>query len=419
MHVIKVGLNYRVAPLEVREKVTFSSNEIKKATRLLNEKYTILENVIISTCNRTEIFAVVEQVDDGIISLQQFMKDWFQLQESEFVNYFQNSMDDDAIRHLFTLAVGLDSMVIGETQILGQIRSAFLTAQEMNATGRLLNELFKRVITFAKRSHNETGIGEHAVSISYVAVELCKEIFGSIQDTRAVVLGAGEMGALTVKNLQAAGVEKITVINRTYARAVNLAEELHVEALPMEQLINVLKDADLFISSTGSSEVILDKTSLQVLREKPLTIVDIAVPRDIDPSVKELGNIVLYDVDDLQGVVDENIHMREEAAAIIKSEVATEVCAFNEWVAMLDTVPLIKALHKKSNQIQKTTLQSIHRKMPDLSERERRVLEKHTSSIIHQLLRDPLETVKDMGKHQQPERDLQLFKHIFGLEVRE
>jgi len=419
MHMIKVGLNYRIAPLEVREKVSFSSNEIEEAMRLLNEKYTILENVIISTCNRTEIFAVVEQVDSGILSLQQFMMDWFQLQENEFMNYFQNSKDNDAIRHLFTLAIGLDSMVIGETQILGQLRSAFLTAQAINTTGKLLNELFKRVITFAKRSHKETGIGEHAVSISYVAVELFKKVFGNMQDTRAVVLGAGEMGELTVKNLQSAGLERITVMNRTYARAVDLATKLNVEAMPIEQLIDALKDADIFISSTGSREVILDKKSLQKLQEKPLTIVDIAVPRDIDPTVKELENIVLYDVDDLQGVVDENVQMRKEAAAIIKSQVETEVSAFNEWVAMLDTVPLIKALHKKSNHIQETTLQSIHRKIPNLSEREKKVLEKHTSSIIHQLLRDPLETVKDMGKHQQPERDLQLFKHIFGLKVRE
>src|SRR5699024_3562510 len=213
MHMIKVGLNYRIAPLEVREKVSFSSNEIEEAMRLLNEKYTILENVIISTCNRTEIFAVVEQVDSGILSLQQFMMDWFQLQENEFMNYFQNSKDNDAIRHLFTLAIGLDSMVIGETQILGQLRSAFLTAQAINTTGKLLNELFKRVITFAKRSHKETGIGEHAVSISYVAVELFKKVFGNMQDTRAVVLGAGEMGELTVKNLQSAGLERITVMN--------------------------------------------------------------------------------------------------------------------------------------------------------------------------------------------------------------
>lgn len=421
MHIVKVGLNYQVAPLDIREKVTFSNDEIKEAMLELKEQYNVMENVIVSTCNRTEIFAVVTQPHIGIATVQQFLMDWFHMEEDDFLPFLQTLKDKDVIEHLFKLVTGLDSMVIGETQILGQVKDAFLTAQELETTGTIFNELFKRAITFAKRAHKDTVVSEQAVSISYVAVELAKKIFGDIKKKHVVILGAGEMGELALKNLQGSGASEITVVNRTLEKAEKLAKKFSANAVHMGQLLHVLKDADILISSTGAEEVVLNKQALlpvqKLRRGNPLFIIDIAVPRDIDRSVEELDSVFLYDIDDLHGVVDKNLEARKQAAKIIEGQLVDEICAFKNWVAMLDAVPVIRALREKSISIQERTLKSIYRKIPDLTEREKKVLQKHTKSIIHQLLEEPINTAKQMSKYQESDEALDLFKEIFGLDM--
>lgn len=423
MHIIKVGLDYHESPLDFREKVTFLKDDISEATRLLEETYNLTEHVIVSTCNRTEIFAVVSNVTEGMDALHRFFVEWFHLTSDEYTNYFLNSKDNDAIKHLFKLTSGLSSMVLGETQILGQIRNAFLEAQKTGTTGKVLNELFKRAITFAKRAHKETLFGEHAVSISYVAVEQVKQMFHDLKSTSVLIVGAGEMGKLALKNLQAAGVKDITVVNRTFARAQELAVEHNVHAVPMKELADALQQTHLLISCTGSSGRVINQDFLKSVQRKrkamPLAIIDIAVPRDVDTSVNQLPGVTLYDVDDLQVVVDENMAARKEAARTIEKSVGKEVDAFNDWLRMLNAVPIIRALQEKSTSIQKTTLESISRKIPDLTEREMKVLEKHTSSILHQLLEHPIEVVKHMGRQEQSEEQLGLVKHIFGLNTNE
>lgn len=423
MHIIKVGLDYQIAPLEIREKLTFSENDRVTAMQALKDHEHILENVIVSTCNRTEIFAVVEDVETGLVSVEHFLMDWFQIKSEQMIPYLQHLIDGEAIKHVFRLVTGLNSMVIGETQILGQVRDAFLTAQQMKATGNVFNELFKRAVTFAKRAHRETMINEQAVSISYVAVELAKTHFSSIEDKHAVVLGAGEMSELSLKNLCGSGVAHVTVVNRTLERAQKLAEPFNAEAVQMGDLLHVLSDADILISSTGSTEPILTKASLQSLQKErqghPLFIIDIAVPRDVDRSVAGLDDVYLYDIDDLQGVIDQNLKSRKQAAIVIEAKLGYELAAFNDWVAMRDAVPALKALREKSLTIQESVLNSMYRKMPDLTEREINILQKHTKSIIHQLLENPIERVKDMGENREGEEKIKLFKDIFGLPVQE
>src|SRR5690625_4368529 len=324
------------------------------------------------------------------------------------------------IENAFKLTVGLDSMVLGETQILGQVREVFLTAQALKTTGKIFNELFKRIVTFAKSAHNNTVIGEHAVSISYVAVELSKKIFGQMEGKHAVILGAGEMGELSLENLHGSGVSDITVVNRSLENAQKLAARFNARAATMDELEDVLADADILISSTGANAAVLTKEQLVPLQKrrknKPLFLIDIAVPRDIDSSVDEMDNIFLYDVDDLQYVADENMEARKEAAALIELQLIHELSSFQNWVNTLDVVPLIKALREKSIGIQERTLESIFRKMPDLDEREKKVLRKHTLSIMNQLIEQPIKHAKKIGNKEYSEDEKDMFIDIFGLE---
>ena len=420
VHIIKVGLNYEDAPIEIREKLTFSEETIGEAMLYLNTKKSMLENVIFSTCNRTEIYAVVDQIHVGRHQIKQFLGEWFQIDQETFTSYLQIEVNDAAIKHLFRVSVGLNSMVLGETQILGQVRDAFLTAQKIRTTGTIFNELFKQVITFAKRAHRDTVIGEQAVSVSYAAVELAKKIFGNISNKRIVILGAGEMGELTLRNLHGAGATKITVVNRTLARAEKLAKPFHAQAVQTDQLQAVMKEADILISSTTSEAAVLTKEDLLPIQKhrkgNPLFIVDIAVPRDLDGRISELDSVFLYDIDDLQHVVDQNMESRQEAAKMIEADLNGSVLAFKDWIRTLGVVPVLTALREKALYIQGETMDSIHRKMPDLTEREQKVLNKHTTSIVNQLLKEPIKQAKELANKEDPVESLNMLIDIFGLD---
>lgn len=419
MHILKVGFNYKSAPVEIREKLTFSEHDVDNAMLLLNTQKSILENVIVSTCNRTEIYAVVDQVHTGRYYIKQFLADWFQLDKSEFSSYLRIVESDSAIEHLFKVAAGLDSMVLGETQILGQVKQAFLTAQRMKTTGTILNELFKQAITFAKKAHSNTSIGEHAVSISYAAVELAKKIFGDLQNKHIVIFGAGKMGELAVKNLHGSGATKITMINRTFEKAVELAGKFGARAEHSENLVEVMQDADILISSTGSDSIVITKDMFEPIQKKrkgsPLFLVDIAVPRDIDPAISKFDSIFLYDIDDLQDIVDQNLDSRKQAAETIEIMVEAEIVQFQDWLQTLGVVPVISALRQKALAIQAETMESIERKMPNLTVREKKVLNKHTKSIVNQLLKEPVTQAKELAVGKDSDEKLELFIDIFGI----
>ncbi|WP_096269593.1 glutamyl-tRNA reductase [Paucisalibacillus globulus] len=420
MHILKVGLNYKTAPVEIREKLTFSENSLQDAMRELKNRKSILENVIVSTCNRTEIYAVVDQVHTGRYYIKQFLADWFGIDKEEFSSCLRITEDDGALEHLFKVSAGLDSMILGETQILGQVKNAFLASQEIKATGTVFNELFKQAITFAKRAQKETAIGENAVSVSYAAVELAKKVFGTLADKHVVILGAGKMGELAAKNLQGSGATNITVVNRTLEKAMDLANQFNARAEQLDNLNQVLTQTDILISSTGSNDYVLTNEMLQSIQKerkgKALFLVDIAVPRDIDPAIGKMDNVFLYDIDDLQHIVDENLETRKKAAEQIEILLEKEIVTFKEWLKTLGVVPVISALRNKALTIQAETMKSIERKMPDLTDRERKVLSKHTKSIINQLLKDPITQAKELAGSENAAESLQLFIDIFGIE---
>ncbi|WP_409370212.1 glutamyl-tRNA reductase [Lysinibacillus sp. 38-6] len=420
MHTIVVGLNYKSAPVEIREKLSFIESELPQAMEALQQQKSILENVIVSTCNRTEIYAVVDQLHTGRHYVKQFLADWFNLPVETFSSYLTIREEDEALEHLFKVTAGIDSMVLGETQILGQVKKSFLNGQEIGTTGTVYNQLFKQAVTFAKRAHNETAIGENAVSVSYAAVELAKKIFGSLQRKHVAILGAGKMGELAIENLYGNGVGKVTVINRTFEKAETLAAKFQGQAKSMRELQCSLLEADILITSTGATDFVIDYELMQLVERlrkgKPLFMVDIAVPRDIDPRVGDLPNVFLYDIDDLQGIVEANLAERERAAAEITQMIHKEVVQFKDWFATLGVVPVISALRKKANQIQEETMISIENKMPELTDRERKILSKHTKSIINQLLKEPILQAKEMANSPKANEQLRLFQQIFGIE---
>jgi len=420
MHIIVVGLNYKTAPVEIRERLTFEASQIGEAMNQLQYKKSILENVIISTCNRTEIYAVVDQLHTGRYYIKEFLSEWFGMEQNEFVPYLFVYEQEGAMNHLFQVACGLNSMVVGETQILGQVRASFLEAQTNKVIGTVFNQLFKQAITLAKRAHTETTIGENAVSVSYAAVELAKKIFGSLQNKNVLILGAGKMGELAIQNLYSNGAKNVTVINRTFEKAQGLAERFEGQAKQFDDLQCALIDADIVISSTGATSYVITKKVMQsvekVRKSKPLFMVDIAVPRDLDPEIAELESVFLYDIDDLEGIVEANIQERQKEAAKIMLMIEEEIVGFNQWLHLLGIVPVISELRNKALAIQSETMQSIERKLPHLSTRDKKVLNKHTKSIINQLLKDPILQVKELASTEDAEKSLQLFKQIFQLE---
>ncbi|MGG0736535.1 glutamyl-tRNA reductase [Niallia taxi] len=420
MHIVVVGLNYKTAPVEIRERLTFDSSALGEAMSQLQKKKSILENIIISTCNRTEIYAVVDQLHTGRYYIKEFLSEWFEMDQAEFSPYIFIYEQDGAMNHLFQVACGLNSMVVGETQILGQVRASFLEAQAIESSGTVFNQLFKQAVTLAKKAHTETDIGANAVSVSYAAVELAKKIFGTLDNKNVLILGAGKMGELAIQNLYSNGAKNVTVINRTFEKAQSLADRFEGQAKSLSELQCALIDADILISSTGASSFVITKSMMNTVEKirkgKPLFMVDIAVPRDLDPALAELDSVFLYDIDDLEGIVEANLQERQREAAKIMLMIEQEIVEFNEWLHLLGIVPVISALRDKALAIQGETMKSIERKLPHLSDRDKKVLNKHTKSIINQMLKDPILHAKELASSDNREQAMELFVKIFNLE---
>lgn len=419
MHILAVGLNHKTAPVEIRERLAFQEAELDEALIQLKNQKSVFEAVIVSTCNRTELYVVSDQQHTGRYYAKAFLCDWFGVRRDDIDGYLFVKEDEEAVRHLFHVACGLDSLVIGETQILGQVRDAFMKAQSVGATGTFFNELFKEAITVAKRAHAETMIDGNAVSVSYAAVELALKIFGDLKDKQVLILGAGEMAELAVTHLRSRGAKSITVANRTYEKAQELAARFQGQAASLTEIHQHLSEADILIASTGAKDFVLTAADMnrvsRARKGKPLFIVDIAVPRDVEPAVGDLEGVFLYDIDDLEGVVRANLEERKQTAEKIAVMIEEQIRAFNRWVRELGVVPVIAALRQKALAIQADTMKSIERKIPDLTERERKVLNKHTKSIVNQLLRDPIQRVKEYAAEPGAEAKLAAFIDIFGL----
>jgi glutamyl-tRNA reductase len=420
VHLIVVGLNYRTAPVEVRERFSLSEREMPLALQALKQTTGILEGVIVTTCNRTELYAVVDRLHLCGHYIRAFMEQWFKISRKQFNAHLYMYEDDRAVEHLFRVTTGLDSMIIGETQILGQVRDAFLLAQEQKATGTLFNRLFKQAVTVAKRAHSETSIGESAISVSYAAVELGKRIFGRFDDKKIMIVGAGKMSELTAQHLHSNGAKEVLVVNRTLEKAQELAEKFLGTAMILDEAIDRLKDTDIVISSTGAEQFVLTRKHIEAAmadrKKKPLFLIDIAVPRDIEPSCGDIPNVFLYDIDDLEGVVETNLAKRRKEASIIENMIAEEQEAYRQWYATLGVSPVIRALQEKAAAIQENTLDSLLRKLPELDDRQIKVIRKLTKSIVNQVIHDPILRIKELAADKRSDEALKLFVQLFALE---
>lgn len=420
MHVISLSLNYRKATVEEREKVQFNEVELTEALHKLRTEKSILETVLLSTCNRTEVYIVSDQIHTGKYYAQSFLADWFDVDLETIKKIIDVKVGEEAIEHLFYVTAGLDSMVLGETQILGQIRDAFLKAQNEQTTGTIFNKLFKEAITVAKKGHNDTDISKNAVSTSYAAVQLVNKIFDENRAVKAVVIGAGEMSEQSVLNLTSNGITDITIVNRSIDNAQRLADKFGCSYQAMDELEDCLLDTDLVISSTSSRNYVITEYMLESIQAKraarPLILIDIAMPRDIEPGTTQYDNVYMYNVDDLQGLIDSNLETRQQEAKKVESMIVKAQDDFDTWVNQLGVTPVIQALRTKALTIHEETFKSVERKMPDMTDREKTVISKHMKSIINQMLKDPITYTKEIGNEKHAMKKLKEIEMLFGIE---
>ena len=419
MQIIVSGLSHKTAPVEVREALAFPSHELGGHLNQLLSKNHISESVILSTCNRTEIYAVASDIDGGKKDLTDFLKDCCKVDcdLSEHL-YFHDSVS--AIHHLFRVTSSLDSMIIGEGQILGQVKEAYSHAFENDATNAVLNKLFRKSFAVGKRVRTDTDIGENAVSVSYSAVQLAKKVFEDLSGKTVMIIGAGKMSELTTKHLQSNGVENVLIANRSFNRAVELAKKIHGTPIQYDRMLDEMVRADIVITSTGSPDFILNKKDMkQVLnkrRRQPIFLIDIAVPRDIDPKVNDIGSAYLYNIDDLKSVVDSNLAERTREAKEAEKIISFEVTEFLSWLSTLEVVPTIAELRQIAERIRRTEIEKAQNKLGDLSEAELNAVNALTNGIINKLLHKPMVKAKESTKSKNGYIYVESLRHLFGLD---
>ncbi|NWF76353.1 MAG: glutamyl-tRNA reductase [Nitrospirae bacterium] len=399
MKALVIGLNHKTADVNVREKFAFSGPKLEQGLLALKELPEVQEAIILSTCNRVELYANVKDTQKASESIKTFLSRFHNIERNALENALYIYEDINAARHVFRVASSLDSMVIGEPQILGQLKDAFEIALEKKTTGILLNKLMKKAISVAKRVRTETRIAENAVSISFAAVELAKKIFTDLSKKIFMLLGAGEMAELAAKHLITTGVKEVLVSNRTYERACDLANELKGRAVKFEEFINEMLRTDIVICSTGAPNYILTKSQMQKVmkerKQKQVFIIDISVPRNIDPEINKIDNVYLYNIDDLQEVVDTNLFERKKEAEKAERIVDEEVETFLKWQLSLDSVPTIKALREKAEEIKKEELIKLLNKLPGIGEKEKEAIEYMANAIVNKLIHPPTAALKE------------------------
>lgn len=418
--IVLLGVNHKTTPVEIREKIAFSDG-YEEALIRLKSIAGLKECYLLSTCNRVELLLVAEfsaQLERAILSFL-FGE---HLRQEDCQQYIYLYEGIEAVHHLFMVSASLDSMVVGEAQILGQLKEAYRHAAQLSCTGPLLNKLLHKSFSVAKRVRTETEIGSSAVSISYAAVQLARKIFGNLADKKTMLVGAGEMAELAAEHLVGHGVKEVVVANRTLSRAVELSKRFKGRAVSMEELVPQLEFMDIIISSTGASGILLFKDQVKAImrqrRNRPLFFIDIAVPRDLDPGLNELQNVYLYDIDDLSNVVEMNKEERSKEAVKATRIVEEDTLKFESWLAGLAVKPTIQALHRKMDAIAMEELEKSLARMGGISDEDRKSLEKMLCSINNKILHNPLMYLKTASCAGRDNSDVKIstVREIFGLE---
>ena len=397
MRLVAVGLSHRTAPIEVRETVDFARAGVEAALAALASRGIGRELVVLSTCNRAEIYAVGD-AETTADRLGQFFSEYHQVAHAEVADHLYIHRGADAARHLFRVAAGLDSLVVGEPQILGQVKAAYGVASDRQFTAALTNRLFHSAFTVGKRVRAETGLGEGAVSVSYAALGLAKKIFGDLKGRTVLILGAGEMAKLTGVHLQSQHVKQITIASRTLSAAQNLAGRLDGTAIPWDSLDAALATADIIVTATGAPDPVLTRARLEEAlrprRGRPLFIIDIAVPRDVEPAAGQLDQVFLYNIDDLRAIVQENLARRGAELDRAEAIVSEEVARFAAWMQSREIVPTVVALRQRFEMIRRAELERLEPKLAGLPPDARARIDEVTRLIVEKLLLTPTEQLK-------------------------
>lgn len=423
MTLVLVGVNHKTAPVELREKLCGLFPDPEAAYQRLRAFPELAEVLYYNTCNRVEVLAVAPDPEAGIRRLQEFLASHPEVTPQDVEKSLYVHRGEAAVRHLFRVAASLDAMVVGEPQILGQVKAAYRQATEQDATGPILNRLLHKTFSVAKKVRTETGIGDHAVSVSYAAVSLGKKIFGELAGKTALLIGAGEMAELALEHLRRQGVAQIVIANRTLERAARLADRFRGRAVPLEGLEEELLKCDILISSTGAEGYVLTReqvaAAMRRRRQRPLFLIDIAVPRDLDPRINELEYVYLYNIDDLKEVVETNVQRRQEAAAQAEGLVAAETLKFMDWLKTLGVFPTIIALQEKARAICRQELKKTLSHLGPLTPEQVEALEVLTRSVAAKLLHDPIMFLKRNHHSRHAAAEITLVRRLFHLDPEE
>lgn len=423
MDIVVVGLSHKTAPVEIREKVAFSPTSMDEPLQRMLSLPAVAEAVIVSTCNRVELYAASRQAERAVLELKAFLAEFHDLSLSDVDEHLYDFSGADAIHHVLRVAASLDSMVVGEPQILGQIKTAYGYAGEAQTIGTILNRFFHKAFSVAKRVRTETAIASNAVSVSFAAVELARKIFDSLENKTVMLVGAGEMCELAAKHFINQGVSKVLVTNRTFSRAEKLAAEFDGSAVSFDNFREQLHRVDILLSSTGAPDYVLSAKKLKEVRKlrryQPMFLIDIAVPRDIDPAANKLDGIYLYDVDDLQGVVQANLKERQKEAEKAELIIEDEVIQFQSWLSALEVKPTIVALRQQIEDIRRAELEKTLASLGALEKKERRAIEAMTAAIVNKILHQPTHTLKQAGGDGNGSQYVDAIRTLFDLPATE
>jgi glutamyl-tRNA reductase len=411
--IIMIGLNYQTAPLDLRERLFLAGDDLQSAAIALRSE-TTAEVVIVSTCNRLEIYANTADVEQSVEEIKTYLAGRISLPAAHLESYLQNLTHGEAVQHLMRVAAGLESLVLGESEILGQIAQAFTQAQLAGMAGTVLSRLFQEAIHTGKRARSETAISQHTLSVSHAAVLMAKQQIPDLSSANILIIGAGRMAELAGRALKAHGLSTVRIINRTFSRASDLANRVGIEALQWEQLHKALSEADLVITATSAPQPILSADDIE--GTCPRVIVDIAVPRNVSSDVRDLTNVQLYDIDDLQSVVNDHRALRQLEAKQVEAIIADELTAYLGWLNSRIAVPTIVELRQKAEDMAALELQRALHRLPDLSDQEREVVMEMAHRIVNKLLHAPTVALRERAAKNDHHAYLHAMRKLFDLE---
>jgi glutamyl-tRNA reductase len=415
---VLVGISHRTAPVELRERIDFQARGLESALRALAAEGRVREAVVLSTCNRAELYGVCDDLDSGRSAFLDFVAEFHGIDRPTLQPHVYQVADLDVARHLFRVAAGLDSLVVGEPQILGQVKDAHAVAGATHTVGPLLNRLFHSSFGVGKRVRSETGLGSGAVSVSFAAVALARKIFGDLKGRTVLVVGAGEMGKLTALHMKSQGVHQVTIVSRTMSHAARTAEAIGgASAAPWEEIDTLLSGADIVITATGAAAPILTKAHIETVmrprRNRPLFIIDIAMPRDVEAAAGEIEQVFLYNIDDLQATVRENLARRASEVARAEAIVSEEVEKFSTWLRSRGAIPTVVALRQRFDAVRRSEVDRLTSTLP-VEMRER--IEDITRLVVEKLLLTPTEQLKSLSDADTVGAYSEALTRLFGLQ---